>query len=209
MYRVNFGIGVCMALISGFSRNKTALQNERWLYFVLCRTLPRIFLCFQGVGWGMDWDSFRDTTGPEYQMAVHLWQSVTVFHFPVKLFGAAWVFCLIYMLVRFPGLAQWVMNLVLVWAMVQDPDAARILHCCGWCYSSDWTPAWEPPCAMDLVPPPKKKKKRLKLTSHGISYHHLYDPERELFSVREVLTRTSSWAIPASWRVRQRAFQVL
>ena len=30
-----------------------------------------------------------------------------------------------------PGLAQWVEDLVLLWAMVQFEDVAQILRCCG------------------------------------------------------------------------------
>ena len=47
-----------------------------------------------------------------------------------------------------PGLAQWVKDLALLWAVVQVADAARIPHCSGCGLAPIWPRAWEPPYAM-------------------------------------------------------------
>ena len=56
-----------------------------------------------------------------------------------------------------PGLAQWVKDLVLLWAAVQVVDVARIWHGCG--YGIGWQ-LWELPYAVGVALKDKKKKER-------------------------------------------------
>ena len=65
-----------------------------------------------------------------------------------------------------PGLAQWVKDLALPWALLQVTDTAWILHCCGCGVQPAAVAligplAWEPPYGVALNKKAKKKKKIL------------------------------------------------
>ena len=54
--------------------------------------------------------------------------------------------------VSIPGFPQWVKDMVLPWAAVLVPEAARIWRCCGYGIGQQllvpiWPLAWEPPYA--------------------------------------------------------------
>ena len=62
-----------------------------------------------------------------------------------------------------PGLAQWVKDLALPQGVAQDTDAAWIWCCCGraWVCSSDSTPSWKLPYAVDTAIKRKTKNECL------------------------------------------------
>ena len=69
-----------------------------------------------------------------------------------------------------PGLAQWVKDPILPWAVVWVADVAQILHCCG--RGVGWQPAaptgplaWEPPYAAGVAL--KRQKKVLSYSDNG------------------------------------------
>jgi len=59
-----------------------------------------------------------------------------------------------------PGLAQWVKDPALPWAVVQVADVAQIPCCCGWGVAPIQPLAWELPHALGMALKEEKKKKR-------------------------------------------------
>ena len=59
-----------------------------------------------------------------------------------------------------PGLAQWVKDPVLLWAVVKVVDKARVWHCCGYGVSWQLQLRFDPSICHRCGPPPPKKDKK-------------------------------------------------